>query len=388
MISSSPAAEPLALEEPRAVRATDQAERRLRIVAHNGAAIVGGAERALIQLLRGLTERGHYVSLACNHDVVADEAASKHVPAIVVPLRGDAVIVDALRFAKFLEREAPDAFLLGTFKKIWLGGMAAARAQVPRTVARVGLASDTARRWKYRTALRRWIDAVVLNAESMRADFEADAPGYESWRIVTIHTGVIKPFRRKPPGAVRTELEIPPNIQVVGAIARLSRQKRLERLIAAMAELPNAHCIIAGDGSESDNLKALRRLHGLQERVHLIGERDDVADVLAALDLFVVCSDQEGLSNAMLEALAAGVPVVSTPVSGANEALAPLADGRTPGRVLSGFEAAELTRVLNELLSKPPMLRMMGEAAAHAAAERFDFQRMVTEYEAVLRGRA
>ncbi len=385
MTYNSPVASPLELGEP-AARTIEKQEAKLRVVAHNGASLVGGAELALLQLLVGLQSRGHWVRLACNHDIVAAEAARRNVPAVMMPLRGDAVIADAFRFAQFLEREAPDAVLLGTFKKIWLGGMASARARVPRTVARVGLASDTPRRWKYRYALRHWIDTVVLNAAAMRSAFEAQLPGYNRSDIVTIHTGVIRPERRKPPAAIRAEVGIPPTARVVGAIARLSRQKRLEQLIHATAALDGVHCLIAGAGTEWSRLVAARDQLGVQERVHLLGHRSDVGDVLAALDLFVVCSDQEGMANAMLEAMAAGVPVISTPVSGAEEALRPLADGRVPGRVLSGFEATELTEGMAELLSQPALLRLMAEAAEQVARQRFDFERMVSEYEAVLRG--
>ncbi|MEX2284790.1 MAG: glycosyltransferase [Gemmatimonadota bacterium] len=391
MIYNSPAGSALAETSPlglaqASARAAHKPEGKLNLVAHNGANLVGGAELALIQLLRGLTDRGHRISLTCNHDIVADEAVRRGIPSIVMPLRGDAVLADAFRFAEFLKREAPDAFLMGTFKKIWLGGMASARARVPRTVARVGLASDTPRRWKYRHAVRHWIDTVVLNADSMRAAFLARVPGYDPSRVVTIHTGVVQPARRQASGAVRAELGIPANARVIGAIARLSRQKRLERLIHATNTLAGVHCVIAGEGTERPRVEATCAELGLEERVHLLGHRTDLGDVLDAMDLFVVCSDQEGMANAMLEALAAGVPVVSTPVSGAVEALRPLADGRLPGRVLSSFDPGELSSTLGELLSKPSLMRLMAEAAEQAARDYFDFDRMVVEYETVLAG--
>jgi glycosyltransferase involved in cell wall biosynthesis len=248
------------------------------------------------------------------------------------------------------------------------------------------LASDTPRRWKYRYAVQRWIDTVVLNAESMRAGFLADVPDYDPGRVVTIHTGVIRPRCSKPAGAVRTELGIPASAQVIGAVARLSRQKRLERLIQSTQGLPDVHCIIAGEGDQRAQLEALRGQLGLDARVHLLGQRTDVGDVLAALDLFVVCSDQEGMANAMLEAMAAGVPVLSTPVSGAHEALQPLSDGRQPGRVLASYAYNEMTGTVRDMLAKPPLLRLMAEAAQQAARERFDFDRMVSEYEVILSG--
>jgi glycosyltransferase involved in cell wall biosynthesis len=350
---------PLGLAEAQR-RATREGS--LRIVAHNGAAIVGGAERALIALLHGLQQRGHDVSLACNHEIVADAAVRRLVPALVSPLRGDLVFGDALQFARFLRREQPSALLLGTFKKIWLGGIAAARAKVPRTIARVGLASDTPRRWKYRFALQKWIDCVVLNAESMRADFLRDQPGLDPERVVTIHTGVTTPAVKKEAGALRRELGIPTGARVVGAVARLSRQKRLERLLDVTAELPGVHCVIAGDGSERDRLQERSNSAELKGRVHLLGERADVGDVLAALDLFVLTSDQEGMSNAMLEALAAGVPVVSTPVSGAREALAPLGEGAAPGVVIESFEPSAIRAAVNQLLGSPTLQSMAAAA--------------------------
>lgn len=384
MTSSSPAASPLGLAEAR--RRVKPAG-PLRIVAHNGAAILGGAERALIQLLEGLQTRGHLVSLCCNHDIVADAAVKRLVPAIVLPLRGDLVLTDVFGFARFLRREQPDALLLGTFKKIWLGGMAAARAGIERSVARVGLESDVPRRFKYRYALRHWIDTVVLNAETMRAAFQEREPRFDPERIVTIHTGVKPPVTRSSRAQARQWLGIPPDARVVGTIARLARQKRLDRLIEAIGLTHDAHCVIAGAGSEHTRLEQLIHSKQLGDRVHLVGHRENIGEVLRALDLFVISSDREGMSNSMLQALAAGVPVVSTRVSGAEEALQALPDGRMPG-TLVGWETQDLARELDRLLSDRAKLQEMSKAAAEAAALRFDYERMLHEWEVVLRGGA
>jgi glycosyltransferase involved in cell wall biosynthesis len=360
---------------------------KLRIVAHNGAALVGGAERALIALLQGLQQRGHDVSLACNHEVVAEAAVRRLVPAILLPLRGDLVFGDALQFARFLRLEQPHVLILGTFKKIWLGGLAAARSKTPRTIARVGLASDTPRRWKYRFALREWIDCVVLNADSMRADFLA-GQHLAAERVVTIHTGVKAPPVKREAGALRRELGIPGDARVIGTVARLSRQKRLERLLDVTAALPAVHCVVAGAGSEQKKLEARASANDLRGRVHLLGERADVGDILAALDVFVLTSDQEGMSNAMLEALASGLPVVSTPVSGAREALAPMIGGAVPGVVVESFAVSDIETSVNRLLSDPAQLRVMSAAARTSAHHRFNFGRMLDDWEAVLRGGA
>ena len=384
MTSSLRPVNPLGLADAQR-RAVDIQDRKLRIVAHNGANIYGGAERALINLLRGLQERGHQVTLCCNYDVVADAAVKRLVPAVIVPLRGDLVLVDATRFADVLKRERPDAVLLGTFKKIWLGGWAAARAGIEHTVVRVGLASDTPRRLKYRVALRKYIHTVVLNAESMRANFLAPVPDYDRSRVITIYNGVIPPQPRHEPGALRRELGIPEGVQVIGAIARLAGQKRLERLVELTARLSGVHCIIAGDGTARAALEAEIERLNVTDRVHLIGQRDDVGDVLSALDLYIVTSDQEGMSNAMLEALWCGVPVLSTPVSGAAEALEPMSGGQAPGAVTTDFSVEQLHHKALALLQDRSELRRMSVAAETRARDRFDFERMVSEWESVLR---
>lgn len=379
MTSSSPAA-----DRPTGAARPDDG---LVVIAHNGAAIFGGAERALLRLLQGLQARGHDITLCCNHDIVLDAARDRGLNAIRLPLHGDVMLTDALRFARFLRARRPDAVIFGTFKKIWLGGLALALAPVPHAIARVGLASDTPRSAKYRLVLRRWIDTIVLNAEAMRADFVRGMPELDA-RIVVIHNGVARPDTSDAGRMVRAAHAIPDDSVVVGAVARLATQKRLERLVEAVVLLPaHVHCVIVGEGSERTTIEAAIAQHGVEGRVHLAGHQENTGPYLAALDVFVVCSDQEGMSNAMLEALAAGVPVVSTPVSGATEALEQLADGGRPGIVTSGFAAADIAGALRPLVLDPA-LRMDMAAAATRAAGRFSLDHMIDAWDRLLRAGA
>ena len=103
-----------------------------------------------------------------------------------------------------------------------------------------------------------------------------------------------------------------------------------------------------------------------------------------ALDVFVISSDKEGLSNAMLEALSLGVPVVSTDVSGARDALAAPPGGIAPGEIVS-FEPKALAAAIRRILDDPALRRRMSDAAEHRARDRFDFGRMLDEWERVLR---
>ena len=357
----------------------------MHVVAHNGARIWGGAERATALLLAGLQGRGHRVLLLCNDEMVARRAGELGVPTEILPLGGDGMLPHALRLARRLRQSRPDAFIIGTYKKLFLASLGARLARVPRIVARVGLETDTPRSAKYRVALPRWVDAVAVNARRMRPAF-ADLPRFSADRVVVIHNGVHVPARHQSPGTLRASLGIAADAQVVGAVARLATQKRLDRLLHAVAALDGVHCILAGDGEERASLEALASELGIAERVHLLGHRTDTGDVLDALDVFVVASDREGLSNSMLEALAAGVPVVSTPVSGAEDALEPLADGGAPGEIV-GFSEDGIAAALRRLLADPDGRRRMAEAARRRATERFGMDAMLARWEALLAGR-
>ncbi len=356
------------------------------VVAHVGARVWGGAERAVAQLLAGLQARGHRVLLLCNDPVVAAPAAALGIPAEILPLGGDVSLHHAVRLAMRLRTLRPDVLLVGMFKKVWLAGLAGRMAGVPRTVVRVGLQSDVPRNAKYRFAFRRLVDHVVVVAERLGPAYAA-LPGYGPARVSVIPNAVHPPVRRLPPGALRASLGIAPDALVVGAVARLATQKRLDRLLDAVARLPaDVHCVIAGEGPCEHDLREQAAAGGLAARVHFVGYHADVGDVLHALDVFAVTSQQEGMSNAMLEALAAGVPIVSTPVSGTEEALRPGGEGTAPGRVVD-FDVDAIADGLRTLLADRSLRERMGIAAAHRAAREFAFPRVLDRWEQVLAGR-
>lgn len=354
------------------------------IVAHNGARVWGGAERAVALLLTGLQQRGHRVLLLCNDAVVARPARAMGIDAQILPLGGDASVHHAARLARRLRELRPDALLVGMFKKAWLAGLAGRMARVPRVVVRIGLETDVPRNAKYRFAFRRLVDQVVVVAERLRPAYAA-LPGYGGGRVSVIPNAVHPPAPRFA-GAVRRELGIPPDARCVGSVARLVEQKRLDRLLDAVARLPDdVHCILAGDGPLRGALERRAVALGMAGRVHFLGHRPDVADVLAALDVFVMTSDREGMSNAMLEALAAEVPVVSTRVSGTDEALRPVVDGVAPG-VVVGFDADAVADGIRAVLEDDCRRHAMRAAAGLRARGEFGFPRVLDAWERVLAG--
>ncbi|HEX6574848.1 MAG TPA: glycosyltransferase [Gemmatimonadaceae bacterium] len=358
----------------------------MRIVAHNGARIWGGAERATVSLLQGLLERGHDVLLLCNSVLVVEQSMARGVPARLCPIGGDIALHHAWRIRHELEREKPDVFIVGTFKKLFLAALGARMAGVPRVIARVGLESDTPRSIKYRIALRRWTDGVVVNAERMMQPFQT-LSGFDRSKVTLIWNSVPAPVETQRSRNVRRELRLDDSVFVTGAVARLSKQKRLDRLVEAMSQISGAHCVIAGDGKYRDDLAALAARLGVERRVHLLGERDDVDAVLDALDVYAVTSDSEGMSNAMLEAMARGLPVVSTDVSGAEDALGEDESGAVAG-IIVPFDSTAVAKALQSLRDSTTRRNALAREARLRALTWFSRDKMLTDWEEFLSQRA
>lgn len=354
----------------------------MRIVAHNGARIWGGAERATVSLLHGLRGRGHDVLLLCNDPVVMSKSNEAGVPAELCVVGGDIALPHAFRLSRVLRQHRPDAFIVGTYKKVFLAALGARLAGVPRIIARVGLESDTPRSAKYRFALGRWVDGIVVNANRMAGSFAA-LEGLDQSKIRVIWNGVDTRHVPADPMKIRQELDIPAYQFLIGTVARLALQKRIDRLLEVTSLLPDVMCIIAGDGTRKDELTKAAESLSVSERVRFLGHRDDVGDVLSALDVFVVTSESEGLSNAMLEAMSYGVPVVSTDVSGAMDALSTDAEGSTAG-IVTSFEPQAIAEAIATLKRDPKLRGNMSRIARRRAIKQFSTEQMLSSWEEFL----
>jgi len=207
-----------------------------------------------------------------------------------------------------------------------------------------------------------------------------------AYGLITIPKGVPPLGPRLTQEAARRAFGLPMDVPLLGSVSRLVSQKRLDRLLQAHVFLPgNAHLAIAGDGPLRGALGQEASLLGIRDRVHFLGYQQNIAPFLDAVDALVITSNREGMSGAMLEAMARGVPVISTDVSGAREALEPKQNDHAPGMV-TGFAPPQIASALNSVLYDPELLKDMGRAAEQRYRDRFSFESMVDGWEDVLYG--
>jgi glycosyltransferase involved in cell wall biosynthesis len=157
---------------------------------------------------------------------------------------------------------------------------------------------------------------------------------------------------------------------VVGTVGRLARQKGHETLLEAAALVPEAQFVLVGDGELRARLEAQAG-----ENVHLTGWRDDVPELLASFTVYAQPSLYEGLCVAVLEAQAAGVPVIATPVGGMRETVV----HEETGLVVPAGDAPALAAAVTRLLADQPLGKRLADAAGRRVHERYTGERMVEE---------
>lgn len=227
-------------------------------------------------------------------------------------------------------------------------------------------------------------DRVVCVCEASRLSHAPRFP-WAADRFVTIANGISELAGAPSRAEARARLGIPAEARMTLTVGSLTPQKAQDVLLRAFAEVvrdvPHALLWIAGEGRLEAELRGLHARLGLGERACLVGARQDVPDLMAACDVFVLSSVREGLSVTLLEAMRAGRACVATDVGGNREAVA---DGES-GRIVAVGDAAGLGRALAGLLADPSVSERIGSAGARRFAERFTARRMVAETEALYR---
>jgi L-malate glycosyltransferase len=235
-------------------------------------------------------------------------------------------------------------------------------------------------RWLQKLTCR-FADCVLVNAEAVRKTLIDQ--GYDPSNMVVIRNG-IAPLKMASPGknsGIREELELPASAPLIMVFSRLNRMKGLEYFLdaanRAAAQLPEVRFVIVGDGAIKHELQNRAVRLGLADKVVFAGFRADVPRLLSEASLSVLPSLSEGLSNALLESMAAGVPVVATTAGGNPEIIE---DG-VSGLLVPPRDSAELATVMIRVLKNPALASSLGKAGKSRVVEVFSMERSVREIE-------
>jgi glycosyltransferase involved in cell wall biosynthesis len=372
--------------------------RRIRLFFLIGSLEIGGSETQLVELASRLNRSLFDVTVCSMTDggallqtlerrgvrvIGLGFTGIRNAPTIGDRLRGAFnACRGTLRLWWLLVRERPDV-LHGILMTAYVAAAFVGRAAgVRRIVASRRSLGGFKEGRPFALMLERWADGMtdvfIANSDAVRRDTLLREP-IEPDSIVVIRNGV--DFSRFQVEADR----VPSPAPRVIVVANLIRYKGHEFFLAAWREVlkrfPQAAASIVGEGPERAHLERLTHELGLAGSVEFLGRRRDVEALLSNADVYVQPSLQEGSSNAVLEAMAAGLPVIVTAVGGNSEAVS---DGVT-GVLVPPSDSAALGRAMLELLSDAPRAQALGRRARQAVHERHDMTAMVQAFEAVYR---
>lgn len=362
---------------------------------------MGGVEEHVRQLAGGVVARGAKVTIvvpeATEVDPMADAAVAAGADVVRLTVaRQTAGWTSVARFRELRRLFRAGAFDVVHVHQIGYTGarwavVAAWLARVPRVLCTIHIAPQARERLVVRldrAVMSLLIDRYIAVSNASRGRL-VDFLGLAEDRVSVVPNAVdLARFDRDTVSAraeLRARYGLDERAFVIGAVARLRPQKGVTHLVQAMATVaarfPDARALIVGDGELRADLEAQASALGIADRFRFVGHQTDVVAHLAAMDLFVLPSLYEGMPLAVLEAMAAGLPVVATAVDGTPEAVI---DGET-GYLVPAGDTPALAAAIVRVLDDRSAAARMGERGGQRSTS-FGVDVFVERVEALYRG--
>jgi glycosyltransferase involved in cell wall biosynthesis len=343
----------------------------------------GGIERRMAAVLPRLNQPPFRVSVVCLRErgLLADELERAGVPVAVIPLRSRLEPRGLRALAQWMRDARVDLVHAHMYRSNVPATIAARMAGVRTVLCQVHNVNtwETWRqRWMDRLLLR-WRAAMIAVSEEVKRDVVTNLRCSPD-RVRVLYNGIdLEEYgSARPDPELRRSLGIGDGKRLIVVLARLVPQKGHIRLLRALeavrGELPPTQVLLVGEGKMYDALVREVQTRRLNDMVLFAGHRDDAPKILALADLSVLTSDREGFSNAIVESLAAGVPVVATNVGGNCEAIV---DGES-GLLVDPHDTHGIGQAVKKLLGDETLRQRMSEAA-RLRAKRFGLDQMVEE---------
>ncbi len=359
----------------------------------------GGVGQYLRTLVTNLDKERFRVTVIClseGGDELAAElsklngvrAYSMQMDRYRISLFSDAGVM--LKVARMIRQERYDVIHAHTSKPGFIARVAAFGSGIP-TIYRPACFSfhPGVSKWKayFYAAIEafaaRWFTTKILAVcDDERLLARQYHVGKDS-QFETIHTGMdLARFSGQPDvKSIRASMGIPESVFLIGTVGRLSRQKAPSDFVRAAAQVhqthPDAHFLWVGGGELMQETRELVRSLGLEEVFHFADHRTDVSDVLKSMDCFVLASHWEGFSLSVLEAMAVGLPVIVSRVSGAAEAVL---DGET-GFVVPIGDSRALAAAMQRMIADPQIAKAFGRSGRQRLEQKFTMENMIRNIE-------
>ena len=336
-----------------------------------------GGQAQLLTLVKGLHQRGHKIQLICQPQTLLQaRAVELGISTHTMSIRNDVGLISLIRLIASLRKLRPEILVFNTPRPIFIGTVASRFASVGARVIfrRVNfpLRKNALTRFKYTWG----IDCIVAISESIRLQLEVS--GIPSSKIRTIYEGMDLSLYPKNAEGSKSASGKP---MVVGTVAHLSPEKGIHYLIEAASLIPDVQTklrfVVVGEGTCLPEIKALAQKKGLENVFRFAGFHSDTSRFMKTFDIFALPSLSEGLSSAILEAMATSLPIVATEVGGIPE----LVKNGDNGLLVPPADPKSLSLAIQHLADHPEESRRMGLSGRKRMEEQFTLERKITETE-------
>lgn len=349
----------------------------------------GGAEKQLSLLATGLPrdEFDVHVGVLTSDGPYHQTLDDHEIPVTLIDKRWKVDPAAHFRLCKCIRGLRPDIVHTWIFAANCYGRQAAITSGVKHIIA----GERCVDRWKvwHELAIDRYLarrtEKIVTNSSGVREFYVARGIPVEKFAVIP---NGIAPFQGSAMlnrAELLQQLGLASNSRLVGAIGRLWPQKRYKDLIFAFELLAAARddveLLIVGTGPQRDQLMTYRNQMTYGDRIHLLGPRDDIPQLLAHLDCFWLGSAYEGQSNAMMEALSAGLPVVATDIAGNRD----LIENGDTGFLVPVGDCGEFARKTNQMFEDHELAKRLGEAGRDRMLIEFSVDKMIQRHAALYR---
>jgi glycosyltransferase involved in cell wall biosynthesis len=362
----------------------------LRLVQFTRSFHIGGTEVQVLELLRGLPPSYQLqVSVLDDAGPLMGSLWKLGYAPEAFPLKGSVAQPNTLyqvyRMARWLKANRVQLVHVHDFYSTLIAVPAAKLAGAKVIVGRLDLSHWQGRaRRAVHARLTRMADHVIANAEAIRNMLVAEE-GLPASRVSVIHNGLdLNRFDGRVREGLKAPLPDTGGAPVVVHVANMNHPvKRQEDLLLALAMLRHGgtrlHAYLVGDGPRRPELEKLAAELGVADTVHFLRHRTDVPAICARATFGVLCSTAEGMSNAVMEGMASGLPMVVTRVGGNTDLVR---DGER-GLVVSPEQPAQLAQAFAQLISNPEKSRDMGRAARDFVARELSLEKMIRVHDAL-----
>lgn len=352
---------------------------------------IGGSEKVWLELIKGLDTSRFRTLLCCLYEAgsLGEQLKKSGIPVYSGLMRNRFDLQGTPRLMRLLQKERVDIlYLINQPLVQFVGSLCGRMAGIPALVCSVHSTGeiDRVRRrfWAYRLTFP-WMDRIIVLSESHK-DYLMEQ-GANPAKIEVIPNGIkwSQFTSTAKTNELRRSLGINERDPVVGIVAMLRKEKSHETFLKAAAqvskEIPDVHFLIVGEGPERAYLEAVTKKLGLMAKVHFLGVREDIPEIMSLLNVGVLCSKPvvETLSLAALEYMAAGKPVVASRVGSLPELIE---EGQTGFLVQSG-DAEALANSIVLLLKDPVLAQKMGENGREKVAHFYSAAAMIQKTEAL-----